>query len=386
MEQPDERTETRALLPPVVGESRSPDLDHALLGLAEQLLRAAEPHDVATSLLESVVATYGFPRALVLGRSEGRLSTLATHGVLATAVGTGSSAAVSRAQEQRAAQVVAQLDPEREPWLARLLPAGAPLVVVPVAAAERALGALVLQLPVSLRGPQGRRLLREVERSVTYAGLALHRVQRLAQLQRLASTDDLTMIANRRNFLASLDREISRSVRRGEPVSLVLLDLDDFKQVNDVHGHPAGDEALRNVAAALTIACRDLDTAARYGGEEFVVILPDCSTDQCVALAERLRAAVSSAPAVRPLTASAGVATFPAHAGDSEQLIEAADTALLQAKSSGRDRTVMSSGLPGHQRSAAILQRRHLAAQRRGSGEESWQDGAGPADPTSARA
>jgi hypothetical protein len=198
MEQPDERLETRALLPAVVGESRSPDLDHALLGLAEQLLRAAEPHEVATSLLESVVATYGFPRALVLGRSEGRLSALAAHGVLAPAVGTGSSAAVSRAQEQRVAQVVAQLDPEHEPWLARLLPAGASLVVVPVVAAERALGALVLQVPVSLRGPQGRRLLREVERSVSYAGLALHRVQRLAQLQRLASTDDLTSTGIRR--------------------------------------------------------------------------------------------------------------------------------------------------------------------------------------------
>lgn len=341
-----------ALVPSAAGDTRR-DLDAALLKLAERLLDANEPGDVAATLLEVVVETYGFPRGLVATHTSGLLSALATHGVLHSSVGVGSSAAVDCAHQQQSARVVAALDPVEEPWLARLLPAGSDLLVLPMGAEQRPLGALVLQVPAVLRGPQGRRLLSEVERGTRYAELALYRVQRLAQLGRLAATDDLTKIANRRSFQSSLERELSRSVRRGEPVSLVLLDLDYFKQINDLHGHPAGDEALRNVAAALTIACRDLDTLARYGGEEFAVILPDCDSERSVGIAERLRGAVSTAPAVRPLTASAGVATFPDHAADSDQLIKAADDALLEAKRKGRDRTVVSRTSPDAERTAA---------------------------------
>lgn len=339
--------------------------DEPLLLLADRLLRAVEPSDVASSLLESMVTTYGFPRGAVLGRTERRLSLLARHGIPEAPPGVGSSPAVERAHDEQATQVVPALSGAREPWLATLLPPGADVLVLPLVADDRrALGALVLQRPVALSGGRGRRLLREVERAAEYAGLALDRVQRLAQLQRLAATDDLTMIANRRSFVASLDREIARSVRRDEPLSLVMLDLDHFKQVNDVHGHPAGDEALRNVAAALTIACRDVDTAARYGGEEFVVILPDCGTDLCLDIADRLRTAVAATPAVRPLSASAGVATFPTHAGSGEQLIQAADDALLLAKRGGRDRTVLYQ--PGSAAPAVPGARRAEATPRQG--------------------
>ncbi|MBC7638215.1 MAG: GGDEF domain-containing protein [Rhodoferax sp.] len=338
----EERVDGRLLLPTPGADARNRDFDDANLQLAERLLGAGEPREVASLLLDAVVTTYGFPRGVLLGRTESRLAPLATHGVPDAAAVSGTSATVERAHEQQATQVLSSFNPVTEPLLARLLPPGADLLVLPLAADGRPLGALVLQLPTALRGRRGRRLLEEVERGATYAGLALRRVQRLAQLQRLAATDDLTMIANRRSFHASLDRELARSVRQGEPVSLVLLDLDKFKEINDLHGHPAGDEALRNVAAALTVASRDLDTAARYGGEEFAVILPECGTDQCVAIADRLRAAVRETPAVRALTASAGVATFPDHASDSEGLIRAADAALLQAKRDGRDRTVLS--------------------------------------------
>jgi diguanylate cyclase (GGDEF)-like protein len=337
-----DREQARALLPPAVTDARSQHLDEALLQLAERLLHAREPREVATSLLESVVTTYGFPRGVVAVHLEQRLSPLALHGTVETGVGTGLSAVVGRAEAAAATQVVQRLDAEDEPWLARLLPPGSDLLVLPLTAEERHLGALVLQVPVVLRGPQGRRFLKEVERAATYAGLALDRVQRLAQLQRLAATDELTRIANRRGFLTSLDREIARSLRHNEPVSLILLDLDRFKEINDVHGHPAGDEALRNAAAALAMACRDLDIPARYGGEEFAIILPECDLERGAAVAERFRAAISAAPAVTRLCASAGVATFPTHAHDAEQLIKAADDALLEAKRTGRDRTVLS--------------------------------------------
>ena len=99
----------------------------------------------------------------------------------------------------------------------------------------------------------------------------------LEQVQRLAATDGLTKIANRRTFETTLEREVARAARSAEHLSLVLLDIDHFKRLNDAHGHQAGDEVLRNVAAALSCACRDFDTAARYGGEEFAVVLPGCA-------------------------------------------------------------------------------------------------------------
>ena len=313
------------------------------------MLAAADPLGVAIVLLEHVVTTYGFPRGLVLVDREHRLSVLASHGptpggAAGSAPRPGSSVAVERTHQAGRTQAVSAL--AREDKLCAWLPAGAPVLLVPLVADGRGLGVLVLQRPVTLTGRRAARVVAQVERAAASGGSALARAVRTGQLERLAATDHLTMIANRRSFTASLERELARSVRSGEPVSLVMLDLDDFKLVNDVHGHPAGDEALRNVAAALSIACRDLDTPARYGGEEFTVILPDCDERGCLAIAERLRAAVAAAPAARPLTASAGVATFPAHAEDGEQLVEAADAALLLAKRAGRNRTVVSGGRP----------------------------------------
>lgn len=317
----------------------------ALLELTERLLRAADANEVATVLLHSVVTTHGFARGTVLAATEQRQSVLATHAVSATAIRPGASVTVDRAFDEQTTQIVRRLSDKHEPWLTQLLPPESRVAVVPMMSRDRRLGSLVLELPLTLRGQHSQRVLQQVERAAHNASFALSRVQRLGQLTRLASTDDLTMIANRRSFTAALEREIARSMRSGQPLSLVLLDIDHFKQINDVHGHPAGDEALRNVAAALSIACRDLDTPARYGGEEFAVILPDCGVGRSVDIANRLRAAVAAAPASIPLTASAGVATFPAHACDSDQLIQAADDALLRAKRSGRDCTMKSSGI-----------------------------------------
>ena len=111
--------------------------------------------------------------------------------------------------------------------------------------------------------------------------------QRREQVQRLAATDGLTKIANRRTFESTLEREVARATRSAEHLSLVMIDIDHFKRLNDEHGHQAGDEVLRNVAAALSCECRDFDTAARYGGEEFAVVLPGCGPDEARLIAER---------------------------------------------------------------------------------------------------
>ena len=121
-----------------------------------------------------------------------------------------------------------------------------------------------------------------------------------------------------------------------------MLDVDHFKLVNDTHGHQAGDDILRSVGAALREQCRDFDTAARYGGEEFAVILPGSGADEAAAVAERLRRRIAESDAGPPVTASAGVASFPVNALEPETLIRAADEALYESKGAGRDRVTVS--------------------------------------------
>jgi diguanylate cyclase (GGDEF)-like protein len=140
-------------------------------------------------------------------------------------------------------------------------------------------------------------------------------------------------------------------------VSLVLLDLDRFKYLNDRLGHQAGDEVLRRAAAALAEQCREFDLAARYGGEEFAVVLPGAGPEQALQIAERMREAVAASGTGAGVTASAGVATYPAHAGDAESLVRAADEALYRSKRGGRDRSTVAPELEPEEQLAALVRR-----------------------------
>jgi diguanylate cyclase (GGDEF)-like protein len=167
----------------------------------------------------------------------------------------------------------------------------------------------------------------------------------------VAQTDGLTGIANRRAFDQALERAVRRARRTNEPLSLLLLDLDQFKALNDTAGHQAGDDVLRQFAGILAQAARRPgDVAARYGGEEFALILP--STDQHGALevAERLRENLAAAQIPYPrgidglVTVSMGaVAADPAIELGAERLVSAADARLYEAKKSGRNRAVVGS-------------------------------------------
>jgi diguanylate cyclase (GGDEF)-like protein len=125
-------------------------------------------------------------------------------------------------------------------------------------------------------------------------------------------------------------------------VSLVVLDVDRFKAINDTHGHQTGDEVLRAVGGVLAHECRGADLAARYGGEEFAIILPDTPPRQGQAVAERLRRAVAAAQSPVAVTVSAGIASWPHNADDATGLLGAADAALYVSKDAGRDRTTRS--------------------------------------------
>ncbi len=162
--------------------------------------------------------------------------------------------------------------------------------------------------------------------------VAVERSDMLAQLAALARTDPLTGLANRRVWEEQVPVEIARANRGGEPLSLLVIDLDDFKAINDSQGHQAGDRLLKEVAAAWREVVRPTDLIARFGGDEFVVLLPGCSTATAVQLADRLRAAMP-----RELTCSVGVVEW--SGDDQEQFLERADVALYEAKAEGRNRT-----------------------------------------------
>jgi diguanylate cyclase (GGDEF)-like protein len=185
-----------------------------------------------------------------------------------------------------------------------------------------------------------RRVVTTVERFASQAALALRNSWLLERVRAMAAIDSLTGIANRRTFETTLQQDLARASRTGEHVSLLMVDIDHFKLVNDTLGHQAGDDVLCEVARILASHCRDYDTAARYGGEEFALILPGCPEDEAVAIANRCRQAISRIETATRLTASAGVATTSSHLSDRNLLIQAADQALYQAKRAGRDRVV----------------------------------------------
>lgn len=163
-------------------------------------------------------------------------------------------------------------------------------------------------------------------------------------LQDLSSTDSLTGLRNRRCFMETLQREIQRSRFSGAPLSLLMTDLDRFKAINDLHGHPAGDEVLVAVAALFRSILREYDLAARYGGEEFAIVLPETDFANAVRIADRLRSEVETLDLTGigicgRITMSLGVASFEiGRCHSAEQLIGAADAAMYQAKRAGRNR------------------------------------------------
>lgn len=168
----------------------------------------------------------------------------------------------------------------------------------------------------------------------------------LAAMQRLASEDGLTGLMNRRALMDALQREVERSRRLGSPLSVVMIDLDHFKLVNDRFGHAMGDAVLRGVAGTLRAGIRAVDIAGRYGGEELCLVLPDTGAEGAVTLAETLRAAIAAQPYEEgaqsaSVTASFGVAAFDkARHGSAEQLLKSADGALYGAKTSGRNKVM----------------------------------------------
>ncbi len=205
------------------------------------------------------------------------------------------------------------------------------LIVVPLRGRSGAIGVLTIE-----RLGKGNTFTdEEFDLVKLFAGqvsIALQNAEVYRAVEIRAKTDDLTGLLNYGTFHEFLER----SVRDGSPFGLIMLDLDDFRLVNNSLGHQAGDDALRRIALALTGSGRDTDLVFRYGGDEFAFILPHADAAGALHVAERARVAVQGL--VGSVTASIGVATFPADGASAPELLLAADRACYVAKRSGRDR------------------------------------------------
>jgi diguanylate cyclase (GGDEF)-like protein/PAS domain S-box-containing protein len=253
----------------------------------------------------------------------------------------GESATAQVAGDGRPSRVddYSQLDRETRAALGRM-PFRCGLAA-PIRAGADLWGALTVQSRTSATLPP----LSE-ERLADFAelvGMAIANADVFAQLARQAETDPLTELPNRRALERELETAVETARIEGRTLAVLVLDLDDFKRVNDLHGHETGDSVLRSVARSLEAGLRPCDIAGRLGGEEFLVIMPDTGTRGAAMVAERLRSSLAQIRGAgeAPVTASLGVATFPGHGSTAGEVLRAADAAMYQAKGLGRNRTVV---------------------------------------------
>ena len=215
-----------------------------------------------------------------------------------------------------------------------------PLGRLTTAAAKVSAGDLLVELPGGGVGEVG-----YLTRVFNTLVARLRERESQAELERLSVTDALTGLYNRRHLMGTLATEVQRSRRLRRPFSVLLADVDHFKQYNDTHGHPAGDAALARIAEILRKTTRGVDCVARYGGEEFFVMLLETTVGTAAIVAERIRARVAIEEfAGGRITISIGVAECPSHGDTPESLIESADAAMYEAKDRGRDRVVAAGG------------------------------------------
>jgi diguanylate cyclase (GGDEF)-like protein len=322
----------------------------SLYAAARTLAGSLEPDEVYGLALEIASRSVGLARGFALFKRENLPDSLGVHGVGLPERDIERLRALLAAGKRvdwEAFPAVARLD--RGPLHELLRSAGIaeePLYVVPLRGEQADVGVLCL-----LGAGEGEEALPQLAIVAAHAGVALRNAERYRRARDRAFVDDTTDVYNARYLLEALDREVRRAERYGSELSILFIDLDRFKLVNDNHGHLVGSSVLRQLSQLLTQSVRQVDTVARYGGDEFTILLADTGERGGRVIAERIRKWVSEhafeagAGQILRLSCSVGLATYPAHGRTREALLEAADQAMYRAKSQGRNRVCSASEL-----------------------------------------
>ncbi len=321
----------------------------ALAGMARSLEESEGSASAGVVLVSSVADAYDFQRSVLLGSRDGDgLAALAFHGdvnVNEPPAAGGERSVIARARLERQVQLVTHVDPAEDPWLDALLPGAHQVAVFPLTVETRSIGVLCVEHSLRRGSRIERRVVSTIERFVSHGALALHNAWLLEHIRSLAQTDGLTGVGNRDTFDTRLSSELARAARHGDSLSLMMVDVDHFKMLNDDYGHLVGDTVLRRVARQIHDASRESDTVARYGGEEFGVVLPGAATEEALIAADRIRRLIADSEDRPTVTVSIGVATFPLDGTEPDEMVVAADSALYRSKRTGRNR-VTAAALP----------------------------------------
>jgi diguanylate cyclase (GGDEF)-like protein len=334
-------------------EERIRQLD-ALHRISQLATEQRELGQVLLAMLEVTqgVIPGGFSAILLLDPASRVLRVRASRGYspgiesLAIPVGTG---VTGRCAET--GQVILVQDVSREPSYIGGVPGARSEIAVPLLAEGRVIG--VFNAESEELGAYNDDHVRTLSVIAQQAAVVLRSAQLQAETRRLAITDHLTGLSNRRQFVTQLEEHLRRARRYHETVGIAFLDIDNFKDLNDRHGHSAGDRALQAVAGAMREWVRETDELARLGGDEFAALLLQADPASARVVLERIRASVAELRLqdlhgqTVTLTLSAGLAVFPMDGGDSEWLLGRADAALYEAKRRGRNRVLLASEIPG---------------------------------------
>ena len=313
----------------------------------------AETSEAAAAVFAELAADeLDATRSVVLVPSDAgdALHVLAAHGLTldGSGIANGADSLINEAMTSTRTLLVTGTDARRDLALAALLPRASNLAVLPLRT-ERGKGVLVVEYGHVRASRVERRVVSMLERYRDELGARLSQLWLIDSLRQAATIDPLTGVANRARLRQSLRELTQHATRTGQPLSLLMLDVDHFKRVNDTHGHAAGDDVLRQVASVLKGTVRPYDIVARYGGEEFVVILPGAELSDATIVAERVRAALPAATEPYSVTASFGATRFDPAVDDVDNVIKRADALLYDAKRGGRNRVVAASGTLANQ-------------------------------------
>ncbi len=316
----------------------------AINAIAKQTTAVLEIGELLMRVCSLILESFGGDHASVLLFEDDRLVLGAHQGKLTPLFKIGDELSpgegpLARAIDSRKA--VVEKDVSQVPGYRRRFRETVAAVCLPLVSFGQVLGVLVLEsASCDAFAPADVNALESVS---DICATAIQNARHFDRVHQLAYMDGVTGIFNRRYFELRIAEEIARGSRHGLTFSVIMMDIDHFKQLNDEFGHLLGDEVLRQVSAILAQQLRKSDVLSRYGGEEFAIITPETGLESALAVADKLRRVVESwhFPGVaRPVTISAGVAEFPTQGSARDELVGSADEALYAAKQSGRNRVV----------------------------------------------